>query len=82
VSDEERALCDHIRAVLRSDPRVLDCSEITLLKFGQAYNLTVSCHVDKTKTLDEVHSIIADVESRLYQQFKQLRRITIHAEPI
>ncbi len=82
VSDEERSLCDEIRDVLRSDPRVLDCSEITLLKFGQAYNLTVSCHVDKTKTLDEVHSIIADVESRLYQQFKQLRRITIHAEPI
>lgn len=82
VSDEEQALCDEIRSVLRSDPRVRDCSETTLLKFGDAYNLTVTCHVDKTKTLDEVHSIIAHVESRLYRQFKQLRRITIHAEPM
>ncbi len=81
VSEEERALCDEIRNVLRSDARVRECSEITLLRFGEAYNLTVTCHVDKTKTLDEVHAIIADVESRLYRQFTQLRRITIHAEP-
>ncbi len=82
VSNDERELCDAIRNTVRSDSRVKDCSALTLLKFGDAYNLTVTCHVEKTKTLDEVHAIIADVESRLYRQYKQLRRITIHAEPV
>lgn len=82
VSEEERALCERIRAALLEDGRVRDCSALTLLKFGDTYHLTATCHVDKTKTLDEVHTIIAEVESRLYRTFKQLRRITIHAEPV
>lgn len=81
VSEEERVLCDAINQTVRMDERVRDCSAVTLLKFGDAYNLSITCHVDKTLTLDEVHAIIADIENRLYREFKQLRRITIHAEP-
>ena len=43
--------------------------------------LRLTCQIDKTKTLEEVHQIISEIEATLFQQFKQLRRITIHAEP-
>lgn len=82
VSEEERALCDAIVQVVRSDHRVRDCAAVTLLRFGEAYNLSITCQIEKTRTLDEVHAIIAEIENRLYRQFKQLRRITIHAEPV
>ncbi len=82
VTEEERVLSERIREILLVDKRVVQCSDIALLTVGNAYNLTLSCHIDKTKTLDEVHSIIAQTESELYQHFKQLRRVTIHAEPV
>ncbi|HXG01160.1 MAG TPA: cation diffusion facilitator family transporter [Bacteroidota bacterium] len=81
VSEAERALCDAISQAVQLDERVRDCSAVTLLKFGDAYILSLTCRVDKALTLDQVHAIIADIESALYRQFKQLRRITIHAEP-
>jgi divalent metal cation (Fe/Co/Zn/Cd) transporter len=52
-----------------------------LLKEGHQYNATLTCQIEKAKTLDEVHQIISDVEAVLFRHFKQLRRITIHAEP-
>jgi divalent metal cation (Fe/Co/Zn/Cd) transporter len=81
VSQEERSLCDAIRTQLLDDPRVKNCSNVTLLKIGDSYNLTLTLHIQKEKSLDEVHAIIARIESELYQQYKQLRRVTIHAEP-
>jgi cation diffusion facilitator family transporter len=81
VTEEERHLCEAIQARVLSGGRVLRCSDLTLLKIGEAYNLTITCHIDKTKTLGEVHSILARTEADLYQHFSQLRRITIHAEP-
>jgi cation diffusion facilitator family transporter len=81
VSDNEPALRDAIRRQLLDDPRILDCTDVTLLKVGNSFNLTLTCHIDKTKSLDEVHALIARVESDLYRQFKHLRRVIIHAEP-
>lgn len=81
VTNDEQILRERIREKLLADKRVAQCSNIVLLKIGDAYNLALSCHIEKIKTLDEVHSIIAQTESELYRQFKQLRRVTIHAEP-
>jgi divalent metal cation (Fe/Co/Zn/Cd) transporter len=38
--------------------------------------------MDSARTLGEVHQIIAEVETKLYQVFGQVRRFTIHAEPV
>lgn len=81
VTAEERLLLERIRESMLADLRVRETSGIALLKVGDSYNLTLTCHIDKSKTLDEVHSIIAKIEGDLYRQFKQLRRVTIHAEP-
>jgi cation diffusion facilitator family transporter len=81
VTAIEIELSSKIRSIAGQQKDVLSCSELTLLQEGNKYNATLTCQVNKTKTLDEVHQIISRIESVLFQHFKQLRRITIHAEP-
>ena len=81
VTETEMILSSDIRAVVEQHPDVFQCTDLTLLQEGIKYNVTFTCQIEKTKTLDEVHQIISDVEANLFQRFKQLRRVTIHAEP-
>jgi cation diffusion facilitator family transporter len=66
---------------ITAEKRILRYSGLTLLKIGTKYNLSVDCQFDRTRTLDDTHQIICELEARLYERFKMLRRITIHAEP-
>ena len=81
VTDAEMNLAKEIQEVTEHHKDVFACKDLTLLKEGRQYNATLTCQIEKTKTLDEVHQIISDVEAALFRQFKQLRRIMIHAEP-
>jgi len=81
VTDSEHRLSRQIKEVVAGDSRIVRCNDFTLLQEGNKYNVTLSCQIQKERTLEEVHQIISELESFLYQQFKQLRRITIHAEP-
>jgi divalent metal cation (Fe/Co/Zn/Cd) transporter len=81
VTDAEIHLLKEIQEVTEQQHHVFACKDLTLLKEGHQYNATLTCQIDKTKTLDEVHQIISDVEAVLFRHFKQLRRIMIHAEP-
>jgi divalent metal cation (Fe/Co/Zn/Cd) transporter len=81
VTDEERALRERIRARVLGDKRVLGCTDITLLRHGSAYNVSITCQMDASLPLDGVHGIVTEMESGLYREFDQLRRVTIQAEP-
>jgi cation diffusion facilitator family transporter len=81
VTDAEMNLSKEIHAVTEQHTDIVACKDLTLLKEGHQYSATLTCQIDKTKTLDEVHQIISEVEAVLFRNFKQLRRITIHAEP-
>jgi divalent metal cation (Fe/Co/Zn/Cd) transporter len=81
VTRIEGTLSSEIRSITEQQKDVLSCTELMLLQEGNKYNATLTCRVDKTKTLGEVHQIISEIETVLFQHFKQLRRITIHAEP-
>jgi len=81
VTDVEYALQEQIRTIVRRDIRVISLSDCMLLKQGTMYNVALTCTMEKTKTLEEVHQIISELETALYRRFKQLRRVTIHAEP-
>ena len=74
-------LRDGISECIAAEKRILRCSGLTLLKIGNKYNLSVDCQFDRERTLDETHQIICELETKLYDKFKILRRITIHAEP-
>jgi cation diffusion facilitator family transporter len=77
----EHELCDKIRLLILHDTRVLGCTDLTVLKGGPSYQITLTCKIDRSKTLAEVHQIISELETQLYQQFTRVRRFTIHAEP-
>jgi len=70
-----------ISECIEAEKRIVRFSGLTLLKIGNKYNLSVDCQFDRNRTLDETHQIISALEARLYEKFKMLRRITIHAEP-
>ena len=77
----EEQLRKGIAQSLNAERRILRHSALTLVKVGDQYNLSVDCQFDRSKTLDEIHRVICDVETKLYHRFRSLRRITVHAEP-
>lgn len=81
ATEAEAALREKIRGKVVQDKRILNCSDVTLLKAGDKYNASVTCQIEKKRPLDEVHKIISETEMELYKKFKELRRVTIHAEP-
>ena len=82
ATEGEHELVDKIKTMALQDVRISACSDVTILKRGRKYHLTLSCQIDKSRTLAEVHEIISELEGQLYQQFPQLHRITVHAEPV
>lgn len=81
VTQEERTLREGVLARVLGDARVLGCTDIVVLRHGSAYNVSVTCQVDATLPLDAVHGVVAEMESAIYRDFEQLRRVTIQAEP-
>jgi cation diffusion facilitator family transporter len=81
VTEAEIQLSADIHRSTEKHKDVFACKDLTLLREGHQYNVTLTCQIDKAKTLDEVHQIISEIEALLFQRFKQLRRIIIHAEP-
>ena len=81
VTETEIQLARDIHRVAKRHNGVIACKDLTLLEEGNQYNATLTCQIDRSKTLDEVHQIISEIEGALFQHFKRLRRITIHAEP-
>jgi cation diffusion facilitator family transporter len=77
----EAGLRERVSECIRTEVRVLRFNDVDLLKIGDRYNLSVTCRFDRGRTLGEVHEIVSQVEKRLYDRIKELRRVTIHAEP-
>jgi cation diffusion facilitator family transporter len=82
ATEDERALCNSIEKLILRDRRILACADISVLRHASDYHVTLTCRMDSARTLEEVHQIIAEVETKLYQVFGQVRRFTIHAEPV
>ncbi|HTY36087.1 MAG TPA: cation diffusion facilitator family transporter [Bacteroidota bacterium] len=79
---EEEDLCREIEKLVLREPQIRECSDITVLKHAPHLHVTLTCRLDHSKTVAEVHQIITQVESQLYQAFPLVRRFTIHAEPV
>jgi len=81
VTESERKLRKQIGEIVEKDRRVFKLTDCVLLQEGNKYNVTLTCLIGKTKTLEDVHQIISELETEIYRRFKQVRRITVHAEP-
>ena len=82
VTETEHKLGRQIQNIVGADKRIVRLTDFALLQEGHKYNVTLSCEIGKNRTLEEVHQIISELETVMYQRFKQLRRVTIHAEPV
>jgi cation diffusion facilitator family transporter len=82
ATEDEAELCDSIEKAVCKDPRVLGCKDITVLKHASHHHVTFTCQIRSSATLAEVHQIISQVETQLYQSFPQVQRFMIHAEPV
>jgi cation diffusion facilitator family transporter len=82
ATKDERALCAAIEKLVLRDRRILACTDISVLRHAADYHITLTCRMERSRSLEEVHQIIADVETKLYQAFGQVRRFTLHAEPV
>jgi len=82
ATGDERALCDAVESTVLREKRILKCNDISVLRHESEYHVTLTCCMDSSKTLAEVHQIIAATEALLYRKFGNVRRFTIHAEPI
>jgi len=81
ATGHESELMEGITRCLAEDSRVLRHAGLNLLKIGDRYNLSVTCAFDRTRTLGEIHSIVCEIEKALYDRYRELRRVTVHAEP-
>ena len=81
ATSTEAKLRESIRDIVLKDPDVADCGEIIILRSDLQYNVSVTCGIKRLSTLREVHHIVTRIETNLYQQFAELNRVTIHAEP-
>jgi cation diffusion facilitator family transporter len=81
VTEAEAQLARDIRTVTERHNDVVACRDLTLLREGEQYSATLTCQIDRSRSLDEVHLIVSEIEGVLFHHFKQLRRVTIHAEP-
>ena len=82
VTGIEVRLAHRITEEVEKNDDIFGCKDLTLLREGSRYHVTFTCRIARSKTLDEVHQIISETEADLYRQFKSIRRIIIHAEPV
>ena len=77
----EADLRERVAECIAKEKRIVRFADLDLLKIGDRYNLSVTCLFDRHLTLGEIHEIVSNVEKLLYDGIKELRRVTIHAEP-
>ena len=76
---------DQIQAVVKSLPEkfpiVSNCHNIVVYKEGDNVSLSFHCSVPAEMNIGEVHKLTAEMERKLQNEFPQIDRVYIHAEP-
>jgi cation diffusion facilitator family transporter len=81
VTDTELRLSSEIRTMAEAHEGIRRCTDLIVLREGEMYNVTLTCTIERTRTLGQVHQIISDIEGELHQKLRMVRRVVIHAEP-
>ncbi len=81
VTHKEELLQQGIKKIVEQQSDVLYCTNVLILKENTSFHVSFDCALPKTKTLEEVHTIVSTIEQELYKYYPQIHRITIHAEP-
>ncbi len=82
ITEREQILIKSIKETVVSNVDVVNCDSVILLRWGGSYNASVTCGIEKSRSIGDVHRIVTQVETDLYRHFGAfLHRVTIHAEP-
>jgi cation diffusion facilitator family transporter len=81
VTSTEHSLTREILSAVQAHEDVFSCKDLTLLQEDSQYNASFTCVIDQSRTIEQVHQSISEIKAELFSRFKQLRRVTIHAEP-
>ncbi|MBI3761384.1 MAG: hypothetical protein HY260_05915, partial [Chloroflexi bacterium] len=57
------------------------CHEVNLHRVGGHLTATLHCALPAEKPLVEAHALAEEVERRLHDEVRQLRRVVVHVEP-
>lgn len=79
--EEDSLLRSRLMDFLSRETSSVACSDLHLFRIDNRYNASLTCTFDRTLTIEEVHRLVSQLETRLYDGFSELRKVTVHAEP-
>lgn len=68
-------------AITRQTPGVLDCHSLVAHQVGDDLMVSLHCTLEPDLPLRRVHEITDDLELKFRQEFPQIMKVSIHAEP-
>jgi len=81
VTVSSTELVRRIKAIALSEPGVARCEEIIVMDIKGKKKVSMNCIMNKLLSVGEVHSIVSDIEKRIYSTMKDVSNVLVHAEP-
>jgi cation diffusion facilitator family transporter len=76
-----REMEQKLQEIARDTPGLLDCHSLEAHQVGGSIMVTLHCTLEKNLPLERVHDITEGIEFRFRQNFPQILKVNIHAEP-
>lgn len=77
---EDLTIEEQVSSIIREYPKVKKIGRVITLQLQDIFKVDIDCSFDKNLTIEEVHDIISEIESKIKNQIKNAI-ITIHPEP-
>ena len=77
-----KAIITLLTTLAKKHPRLSDLHNIRIRENDQGLFVHYHCRFAPTETVDDVHSVVDQIENGLQAKFPTIRRVIAHAEPI
>ncbi len=77
---EDLSIEEQVSSIIKEYPKVKKIGRVITLQLQDIFKVDIDCSFDKNLTVEEVHDIISEIESKIKDQIKNAI-ITIHPEP-
>lgn len=81
VTASSKELVKRIRSIALSEPGVARCEGISVIDAIGKKKVSMNCTVDRQLSVGEVHSLVSNIEKRIYSAMKDVSSVLVHAEP-
>ncbi|MDE1842141.1 MAG: cation diffusion facilitator family transporter [Thaumarchaeota archaeon] len=77
---EDITIEEQVKEIIKKYPKVKKIGRVITLHLQDIFKVDIDCSFEKNLTIEEVHDIVSDMESKIKNQIKNAV-ITIHPEP-